>query len=210
MVKNSDLFKKFMMFSKELRVAACPVPPMPFEGHKPPFPPDFAGPGKPPIGPGFDSKPPFGPGSGFDGKPPIGPGFDGKPPFGAGRPPFGPHGFGKGPGGPMGPGMGRERILVILSDHPEGMRQKALAEEAGINASTTSEMITKLEDTGYVIRTADESDKRATVLKLTDMGAARAEEIRGEREAFMEGFFSKLTEDEKQTLSDLLDKLMEV
>lgn len=178
MVKNSDLFKKFMMFSKELRVAACPVPPMPFEGHKPPFPPDFAGPGK--------------------------------PPFGAGRPPFGPHGFGKGPGGPMGPGMGRERILVILSDHPEGIRQKALAEEAGINASTTSEMITKLEDTGYVIRTADESDKRATVLKLTDMGAARAEEIRGEREAFMDRFFSRLTEDEKQTLSDLLDKLMEV
>ena len=142
MVKNSDLFKKFMMFSKELRVAACPVPPMPFEGHKPPFPPDFAGPGKPPIGPGFDSKPPFGPG----------PGFDGKPPFGAGRPPFGPHGFGKGPGGPMGPGMGRERILVILSDHPEGMRQKALAEEAGINVAAVNKQLKQLTTKGYIQR----------------------------------------------------------
>ena len=179
MVKNSDLFKKFMMFSKDLKVAAFKADgPMPLEGHKPPFPPDFAG--------------------------------HGKPPFGEGRPPFPPHGFGKGPGGPVGPGMGRERVLVILRDHPEGMRQKALAEEAGINASTASEMITKLEDTGYVVRTADETDKRATVLKLTGMGAARADEIREEREAFMDGFFSKLTEDEKQTLSDLLDKLMEI
>lgn len=202
MVSNAELLRKIMAFSKELKISAfkangpggCPVPP-PFEGHKPPFPPGFEGHGKPPFG---------------ECKPPFGPGFEGKPPFGEGRPPFGPHGFGKGPGGPMGPGMGRERILVILSDHPEGMRQKALAEEAGINASTASEMITKLEDTGYVIRTADETDKRATVLKLTEMGAARAGELREEREAFMDDFFSKLSEDEKQTLSDLLDKLMEV
>ena len=202
MVSNAELFRKIMAFSKELKISAFkangPVPP-PFEGHKPPFPPGLEGYGKPPFPPGFEGY----------GKPPFGPGFEGKPPFGEGRPPFGPHGFGKGPGGPMGPGMGRERILVILSDHPEGMRQKALAEEAGINASTASEMITKLEDTGYVIRTADETDKRATVLKLTEMGVARAGELREEREAFMDDFFSKLSEDEKQTLSDLLDKLME-
>ena len=241
MVKNSDLFRKIMMFSKEIKLSAFKMngpmggppgfPPGPFPhgpgqemNGKPPFPPGFDGTGKPPFPPGFDGagKPPFGPHG--DCKPPCGPGFDGKPPFppgfeGAGKPPFGPHGdckpsfpphgFGKGPGGPMGPGMGRERVLVILSDHPEGMRQKELAEEAGINASTASEMITKLEDTGYVVRTADETDRRATVLKLTEMGTARAEEIRGEREAFLDEFFSKLTEEEKQTLSDLLDKLME-
>ena len=184
MVKNSDLFRKIMMFSKEIKLSAFKIPPGPGpEMHgKPPFPPGFDGAGKPPFPPGFD---------------------------GVGKPPFPPHGFGKGPGGPMGPGMGRERVLVILSDHPEGMRQKELAEEAGINASTASEMITKLEDTGYVVRTADETDRRATVLKLTEMGTARAEEIRGEREAFLDEFFSKLTEEEKQTLSDLLDKLME-
>lgn len=198
MVKNSELFRKIMMFSKELKISAFKAHGEGPRGHFPTGPEMHGGCHMPP--------PPF------DGKPPFHPPFDGKPPFephGDGRPPLPPHGFGKGPGGPMGPGMGRERVLVILSEHPEGMRQKALAEEAGINASTASEMITKLEDTGYVIRTADASDKRATVLKLTDMGAARAEEIREDREAFMDGFFGKLTEDEKQTLSDLLDKLME-
>ena len=109
----------------------------------------------------------------------------------------------------MGHGMSRERMLVIISEHPEGIRQKALAEAAGINASSTSEVVSRLEDDGYLIRTIDENDKRATVLKLTEMGAVRAEEIRTEREAFLDDFFSKLSEEEKQTLSDLLDKLMD-
>ena len=140
--------------------------------------------------------------------------FSNKPPFpppfhGEGRPPFPPPGCDRRPGGPMGHGMNRERMLVIISDHPEGIRQKALAEAAGINASSTSEVVSRLEDDGYLIRTIDENDKRATVLKLTEMGAVRAEEIRTEREAFLDDFFSKLSEEEKQTLSDLLDKLMD-
>ncbi|MCR5355891.1 MAG: MarR family transcriptional regulator [Lachnospiraceae bacterium] len=104
--------------------------------------------------------------------------------------------------------MSREHMLVIVSEYPDGVRQKELAEKAGINASSTSEVVSRLEDDGYLIRTIDESDRRATVLKLTEMGAVRAEEIRAEREEFLDEFFSKLSEKEKQTLSDLLDKLL--
>ena len=105
--------------------------------------------------------------------------------------------------------MSREHLLVIISEFPKGVRQKELAEKAGITASSTSEVVSRLEDDGYLIRTIDESDRRATVLKLTEMGAVRAEEIRNEREEFLDEFFSKLTEEEKQTLSDLLDKLLD-
>ena len=105
--------------------------------------------------------------------------------------------------------MSREHLLVIISEFPEGIRQKELAEKAGINASSTSEVVSRLEDDGYLIRTIDENDRRATVLKLTEMGAVRADEIRNEREDFLNEFFSKLTEEEKQTLSDLLDKLLD-
>ena len=104
--------------------------------------------------------------------------------------------------------MSREHMLVIISEYPYGVRQKELAEKAGINASSTSEVVSRLEDDVYLIRTIDESDRRATVLKLTEMGAVRAEEIRSEREEFLDEFFSKLSEEEKQTLSDLLDKLL--
>ena len=191
MVRNSELFKKIMKFSRELKMSAM------LNG----------GPSKgdlPPHGPGTFGRPPFPPHFGSDDKPPFPHPFHGE-----GRPPFPPPGCDRRPGGPMSHGMNRERLLVIISEHPEGIRQKALAEAAGINASSTSEVVSRLEDDGYLIRTIDENDKRATVLKLTEMGTVRAEEIRTEREAFLDGFFSKLTEEEKQTLSDLLDKLMD-
>ena len=188
MVKNSELFRKLMMFPKVVSMAA-------FKAGGPEGPGGEKG-GFPPC---------HGPGPGFHGGPHMPPPF----PFGGGdRPPMPPHGFGKGPGGPMGHMVNRERMLAIISEYPGGIRQKELAEKAGINASTTSELVSKLEDDGYLVRTIDENDRRATVLKLTEMGAVRAEEISSEREAFMEVYFSKLTEEEKQTLSDLLDKLI--
>ena len=141
------------------------------------------------------------------GQPPFGMG--GQPQFGmGGKPGFGGPGCRKGPAGPMGRGMSRERLLTIISEYPDGIRQKDLAEAAGINASSASEVVSRLEDDGYLVRVIDESDKRATLLKLTEMGAVRAEEIRSERDSFLDELFGRLTEDEKQTLSDLLDKLL--
>ena len=134
---------------------------------------------------------------------------------GCGMPPMPPHcgkgPFGKGPHGPCGRhghGMSRERLLVLIAEHPEGMWQKDLAWEADINASSASEMIGKLEEGAYLTREADENDRRAVLLKLTEAGYRRAEEIRAEREGFLETLFAKLSEEEKQTLSDLLDKLL--
>ncbi len=113
------------------------------------------------------------------------------------------------PHGVRRPPLSREHLLVLISGHPEGIRQKALAEQAGINQSSASEVINKLEDDGYIERTADASDKRATLLFLTEKGRARAAEVQDEREAMFRDVFSKLTDGEKQTLSDLMDKLLQ-
>ena len=197
MVKNRDLFRKLMSFPKVLGMMKMK------EGGHPPFgmggKPGFGGPGGAPFHPPF----------GMGGQPGFGaPGRPGQP-FGmGGKPGFGGPGCGKGPVGPMGRGMSRERLLTIISEYPEGIRQKDLAKAAGINASSASEVVSRLEDDGYLVRVIDENDKRATLLKLTEMGAVRAEEIRSERESLLDDIFSRLTEDEKQTLSDLLDKLI--
>ena len=114
--------------------------------------------------------------------------------------------------GPMHGGprrMSRERLLSIISEFPDGVNQKQLAEKAGINASSTSEVVSRLEDDGYLVRQIDPNDKRATILKLTEMGQVRAEEVRQEREGFLDELFAKLSEEEKQTLSDILDKLID-
>ncbi|MBR4461075.1 MAG: MarR family transcriptional regulator [Erysipelotrichaceae bacterium] len=120
------------------------------------------------------------------------------------RQPFPPKGMPEGPRR-----MSREHLLAIISEFPDGVNQKQLAERARINASSTSEVVAKLEDDGYLVREIYPSDKRATILKLTEMGKVRAQEIRNEREGYLDQLFAKLTEEEKQTLSDLLDKLIE-
>ena len=135
-----------------------------------------------------------------------------EPPFGE----HGPHGHrppelpfgGPGPHG-FRPPLSRERLLVVMAENPEGIRQKDLVEKLHIGQSSTSELINKLEDDGYIERKVDESDKRATLLFLTEKGQARAAEVADERAAMFEDVFSKLTDEEKQTLSDLLDKLLE-
>ena len=128
---------------------------------------------------------------------PEGPGCPGKP----------------GPGGPF-PGknhaagiLARERILLILAGHEGGVRQKVLAEEMKVNPSSMSEFIDRLESTGYITRTVDLSDKRATLITLTEKGEARAAELEDEKNEHLSKMFSNLTEDEKKELIRLLNKL---
>ncbi len=119
----------------------------------------------------------------------------------------------KGHGGPKGHGesgkapFSRERVLVILLDHPDGVRQKVLAEALEINPSSASEMIGKLESDGYVKRSVDPEDKRATLISLTELGQARAYEIQDERQERLSRLYGNLTEEEKEELLRLLEKM---
>ena len=76
-----------------------------------------------------------------------------------------------------------------------------------INASTMSEFIGHLESDGYVERNIDPSDKRATLITLTEKGRARACELQDERKNKLDQLFSPLTEDEQKELFRLLNKL---
>ena len=183
MIRNEELFKKIMLVSRELRISAHPGP-GPGHGDR------MMPPGPPMHDRGMHHGPH--PHHGENMRPPM-------PPMEEGRPHC----------PPKGRGMSRERLLAIISEYPDGVHQKELAEHAGINPSSTSEVVSKLEDDGYLVRQIDPSDKRATVLKLTEMGQVRAEEIRAERDACFEELFGKLSEEEKQTLFDLLDKMLQ-
>ncbi|MBO7703600.1 MAG: MarR family transcriptional regulator [Solobacterium sp.] len=191
MTTNTELFRKYMMFSRKLRMSAVDhaVGKGPRPDHFPPHPP------MPPMEPGMCPPPrPF-PGMSPEEMP------EGMP---EGMPPRGPHGH----HGPHRRRMSREHLLVLLNEHPDGLWQKKMAEEAGINASSASEVVNKLEEDGYLMKVTDETDRRATRLILTEAGKARAEEIRAEREAALDDVFSKLSDEEKETLSALLDKLL--
>ena len=84
-----------------------------------------------------------------------------------------------------------------------------LAEKIGINASSLSEQIDRLEADHYLERKANPADRRSTLILLTEKGKARAYELSDERQKAAAAFCAKLTEEEKDTLIQLLDKLLE-
>ena len=135
--------------------------------------------------------------------------------------PHGPYGPGCRQGGPRHmpmPGMpvppmprpmlGRERLLVLIGKSEGGVRQKDLLEKVHIGAPAMSELINKLEDDGYIVRTVDPADRRATLLSLTEKGAARAAEVDDERALRFKSAFAALSDEEKEALSAILDKLL--
>lgn len=115
------------------------------------------------------------------------------------------------PGMPMPPHrplLVRERLLVLIAQQEGGIHQKELLEKVHIGAPAMSELVGKLEDDGYIVRTVDPEDRRATLLTLTEKGAARAAEVEDERALRFKSAFAALSDEEKETLSAILDKLL--
>ena len=125
------------------------------------------------------------------------------------RPPRGPHGpMGHRP--PMPAPMPRERILLaVLKLGGEGARQKDIAEALGIGAPALSEQLDRLEADRYIERKVNPADRRSTLISLTEKGQARAFEVQDERAGRARAFCAGLTEEEIDTLTALLRKLLE-
>ncbi|MEV1010414.1 MarR family transcriptional regulator [Streptomyces sp. NPDC049881] len=94
--------------------------------------------------------------------------------------------------GPARGAMDRAAYLLLSrldQNGPTGV--KALAAGMGIDSSTVTRQVAPLVDAGLVLRDADPDDGRAVVLRLSDAGGARLEEVRASRRQLM----SLLTED---------------
>ncbi len=105
----------------------------------------------------------------------------------------------------------REVLLLTileLDEEGNGIRQKEIAAAVGIHAPALSEQIDRLEADRYLERRANPEDKRSTLIVLTEKGKARANEVLDERRQAAEFFCAGLTEEEQDTLLQLLDKLL--
>ena len=86
------------------------------------------------------------------------------------------------------------------------MTQRELTERLGIQPGSASELVGKLERAGLITRTPSETDRRTADIRLTEAGLARRQEQEKEQ-AGRESLFAVLSEEEKQTLLALLEKL---
>ena len=97
---------------------------------------------------------------------------------------------------------GQGRILQILAQDGD-MTQRVLTEKLGIQPGSASEVIGKLERAGYITRTESTEDRRTVDVRLTESGKEHLNKRRAEKP----DLFSALSEEEKEQLVGLLEKL---
>lgn len=104
-------------------------------------------------------------------------------------------------------GKGSQQRVLILLLESDGMTQKELTMRLGVQPGSASEVIGKLEKNGLIIRTESETDHRTMNLLLTEDGKTAAQQALAVRKARHENMFSALSDEEKQTLLYLLEKV---
>lgn len=105
-------------------------------------------------------------------------------------------------------GGSQQQVLSILSKNGP-MAQRDLQEVLMIRPGSLSELLSKLEEKGFLVRQEDENDRRKVILTLTEEGQDAAAAGAGESDFIGESdLFAVLDEEEKDTLKRLLKKLL--
>lgn len=104
------------------------------------------------------------------------------------------------------PFRGQYQCLLVLERYRD-ITQKKLGALLGIRPSSVSELLTKLQAKGLIIRHISEQDKRTTIVSLTPEGKKAAKEIRHEKSLVHVDMLTNLSEEEKQQFSTALLKI---
>lgn len=96
-------------------------------------------------------------------------------------------------------------LEVLL--HLGPLNQRSIGEKLLKSGGNITMVIDNLEKSGYVKRKKDPEDRRAVLIHLTDEGKSFIEEFFPKHLDRIKQEFSVLTEEEKETLSELCKKL---
>ncbi len=100
-------------------------------------------------------------------------------------------------------------LLVLLEQNEDIISQRQLQEILGIQAGSLSEILAKIEATGWITRQKNADDKRQIDISLTESGKIYAEQMQKMHQQRMETIFACFDDDEKHTFAQLLDKLLD-
>lgn len=97
--------------------------------------------------------------------------------------------------------------LIRISEHAP-IRLSALADLVGLDISTLSRHVARLEHDGFVARTPDPGDGRASLLTVTDAGRGVLERVRDTRRTHLQQRLASWDDDDVRHLAHLLDRLL--
>ncbi len=101
----------------------------------------------------------------------------------------------------------RDRILLIIG-RKGAIVQKQLSELLSVSPQSMSESLSKLENDGFITRSKNQRDKREIIVSLTPAGREQSDRLAQKMRSQAHCFLEPLTAEEKQTLYDLLKKLI--
>lgn len=102
----------------------------------------------------------------------------------------------------------QRRVLFILRERGP-MTQRDLLEEMGVRASSLSELLSKLEAKGCVVKAKSETDKRNYNVSITAEGLQALEAMHARHQAAMSDLLSDLSPEQRAQLAELLETLRE-
>lgn len=98
----------------------------------------------------------------------------------------------------------QSRALRVVGAAGDGVRMSGLADALHVAPRTATEVADALEEQGWVRRSPDPGDRRATLLSLTDAGRTLLAEVDVARRAASEQALAVLTPAQRRTLHDIL------
>lgn len=102
----------------------------------------------------------------------------------------------------------RLRLLSIVANAGQ-IRMKELADELGVTARTVTDFIDALEKDNLLIRFPDPTDRRATLIQLTELAQANINEALSIQTDITEKLFENLSPERRNQLLELLFLLIE-
>ena len=101
-------------------------------------------------------------------------------------------------------------LLHPLSTSESGvLRTRELGRAVGWERSRLSHQVSRMEKRGLVVREECESDARGSMVRLTDTGRAAIEAAAPDHvDAVRSYFFDKLSQEEQEVLTKLLDRVL--
>jgi DNA-binding MarR family transcriptional regulator len=105
-------------------------------------------------------------------------------------------------------GLSGPRLRLLLAVEEAGrLRMGDLAEDLGVTARTVTTLVDALEKEGLLVRLSDPTDRRATLLALTDRARTQFAQVRAIQMDLGEEFVAPLDQGQRKVLLDLLSLL---
>ncbi len=103
---------------------------------------------------------------------------------------------------------GQPKVLAFLNEN-EGCSQKELAEQCRVEPATMTILLRNMSHKGLIKKTAANlaCGKRAFIITLTELGREKAEHTAGIMDALEQVCYTGFSEQEKETLCQLLQRV---